>query len=66
MKKNISSFKKRYANDPGRVKELEDEYASTLAVEKKEMEEARKKQDEEDRKAEEEKARKAAERKKKK
>ena len=38
--RHISSFKKRYANDPGRVKELEDEYASTLAVEKKEMEEA--------------------------
>ena len=38
--RHIASFKKRYANDPGRVKELEDEYASTLAVEKKEMEEA--------------------------
>lgn len=38
--RHIASFKRRYANDPDRVKELEQEYASTLAVEKKEMEEA--------------------------
>jgi len=36
--RHIASFKRRYANDPDRVKELEEEYASTLAVEKKEME----------------------------
>ena len=38
--RHIASFKRRYANDPDRVKELEADYASTLAVEKKEMEEA--------------------------
>jgi hypothetical protein len=38
--RHIASFKKRYANDPGRVKELEDEYKETLDVERKEMEEA--------------------------
>jgi len=38
--KHIASFKKRYANDPDRVKQLEEDYASTLAVEKKEMEQA--------------------------
>lgn len=38
--KHIASFKKRYANDPDRVKQLEEEYASTLAREKKEMEAA--------------------------
>ena len=38
--RHIASFKKRYANDPSRVKELQDDYASTLAIEKKEMEEA--------------------------
>ena len=36
--RHIASFKKRYANDPDRVKELENDYAQTLAVEKKEME----------------------------
>ena len=38
--KHIASFEKRYSNDPERVKELKDEYAQTLAVEKKEMETA--------------------------
>ena len=38
--RHIASFKKRYANDPDRVKQLEEDYASTLAVEKKEMEQA--------------------------
>jgi hypothetical protein len=38
--RHIASFKKRYANDPGRVKELEDDYKETLDVERKEMEEA--------------------------
>ena len=38
--RHIASFKRRYANDPDRVKELEQDYASTLAVEKKEMEQA--------------------------
>ena len=38
--RHIASFKRRYANDPDRVKELEEDYASTLAVEKKEMEQA--------------------------
>jgi hypothetical protein len=38
--RHIASFKRRYANDPGRVKELEDEYKETLDVERKEMEEA--------------------------
>jgi hypothetical protein len=38
--RHIASFKKRYANDPGRVKELEDDYKQTLDVERKEMEEA--------------------------
>ena len=38
--RHIASFKRRYANDPDRVKELEQDYASTLAGEKKEMEEA--------------------------
>ena len=38
--RHIASFKRRYANDPGRVKELEDDYKETLDVERKEMEEA--------------------------
>lgn len=38
--RHIASFKKRYANDPSRVKELEDDYKQTLDVERKEMEEA--------------------------
>lgn len=38
--RHIASFKKRYENDPSRVKELEDEYKQTLDVERKEMEEA--------------------------
>jgi hypothetical protein len=38
--RHIASFKRRYANDPSRVKELEDDYKETLAVERKEMEEA--------------------------
>jgi len=38
--RHIASFKRRYANDPSRVKELEDDYKQTLDVERKEMEEA--------------------------
>ena len=38
--RHIASFKKRYANDPSRVKELEDDYKQTLDVERKEMEES--------------------------
>jgi hypothetical protein len=38
--RHIASFKKRYANDPARVKELEDDYKQTLDVERKEMEES--------------------------
>jgi hypothetical protein len=38
--RHIASFKRRYANDPARVKELEDDYKETLDVERKEMEEA--------------------------
>lgn len=38
--RHIASFKKRYANDPERVKELEDDYAATLKTEKAEMEAA--------------------------
>jgi hypothetical protein len=38
--RHIASFKKRYADDPARVKELEDDYKQTLDVERKEMEEA--------------------------
>ena len=38
--RHIASFKKRYANDPERVKELEDDYAATLKTEKVEMESA--------------------------
>ena len=38
--RHVASFKKRYANDPERVKELEDDYASTLKTEKAEMESA--------------------------
>jgi hypothetical protein len=38
--RHIASFKKRYENDPSRVKELEDDYKQTLDVERKEMEEA--------------------------
>lgn len=38
--RHIASFKKRYANDPSRVKELEDDYKETLDVERKEMEES--------------------------
>ena len=38
--RHIASFKRRYANDPARVKELEDDYKETLDVERKEMEES--------------------------
>ena len=38
--RHIASVKKRYANDPSRVKELEDDYKQTLDVERKEMEDA--------------------------
>jgi hypothetical protein len=38
--RHIASFKRRYANEPGRVKELEDDYKQTLDVERKEMEES--------------------------
>jgi len=38
--RHIASFKRRYANDPARVKELEDDYKQTLDVERKEMEES--------------------------
>jgi hypothetical protein len=38
--RHIASFKRRYANDPSRVKELEDDYKETLDVERKEMEES--------------------------
>jgi len=38
--RHIDSFKKRYANDPERVRELENDYAQTLSVEKREMENA--------------------------
>ena len=38
--RHIASFKKRNPDDPGRVKELEDDYKETLDVERKEMEEA--------------------------
>jgi hypothetical protein len=38
--RHIASFKRRYADDPERVKELEDDYAATLKTEKAEMESA--------------------------
>ena len=38
MMRHLASFKKAYPDDPDRIKQLEDEYAQTLAVEKKEME----------------------------
>ena len=38
--RHIASFKRRYADDPERVKELEDDYKQTLDVERKEMADA--------------------------
>lgn len=38
--RHIASLKKRYADQPDKVKEIEDDYKETLVVERKEMEDA--------------------------